>query len=185
MSDPGICQSQLSDKESAEYEWSRYGVISYYVFGVGCLFFYLLYQFSFHICFNEWEEHSCWFKTCQVSSCGSVSVCDLIITHTFPLPPPFLPYPSLLPDLLLPRAGTLAHFLLVGAVLEKGDVGVARRGDWPRGVRTAMLGFSAPVSKEHSVAVWREECLCVVRVGLPCQHFKLRRCTYWFVHMYL
>lgn len=39
-----------------------------------------------------------------------------------------------------------------------------------------MLGFSAPVSKKHSMAVWREECLCVVWAGLPRQHFKLS----WF-----
>lgn len=150
-------------------------MISYYVFEVGCLFFYLLYQFSFHICFNEWGKQSCWFKTCQVSSCRSVWVCDLF-NHCTHISHPSR-FPSLRPDLLLPCAGTIAHFLLVGVILEKGDVGVVLQEDWPGGVRTAMLGFSAPVSKKHSVAVWVEECLCVVRVGLPCQHFKLRLCT--------
>lgn len=174
MSDPGICQSQLSDKESAEYEWSQYGVIFYYVCRVGCLFF-IYYQFPLCISFNEWEEHTCWFKTCPVSSCGSVYVCDLILhTHSsscFTLSPSWSLAPSRRHTRTLPPGGCCPR---------KGDV---RREDWPRDVRIAMLGFSAPVSKEHSVVVWREECLCVVGVGLPCQHFKLRWCTYWCVYL--
>lgn len=53
-----------------------------------------------------------------------VCVRDLIITHTFPPPlhPHRFPTSSLHPDLLLPHAGTKAHFLLVSVVLEKEDV---------------------------------------------------------------
>lgn len=69
----------------------------------------------------------------------------LIIAHTFPT--------RLVSPSLLPCAATIAHFLLVGVILEKGDVGVVWQEDWPRGMRTAMLGFSAPVSKKHRVSV--------------------------------
>lgn len=75
----GIYWRQLPSKESAESEWSQCGVMSYYVFRIGCLLFiYLFYQFPFSICFNE---HSCWLKTCQVSGCRTVCAFDLITTH--------------------------------------------------------------------------------------------------------
>lgn len=115
------------------------------------VFLFFFNQFSLHICLMSERSSRAGSKLARSAVKEVfVYVIYLIIVHAFPTR---LVFPSLLPDLLLAHAGTIAQFLLVGVILEKGDVGVVWQEDWPRGVRTAVLRFSAPVSKKHSVAV--------------------------------
>lgn len=118
---------------------------------------YPLHPSPFCNCFNEQEQRLCWSKTCQVSSLWSI-----IATNSFKL---ILPPPTLYPLWSLAHSPT--HVGMFASWQE----------DWMTGMRASMLGFSAPVSKKHSMAVWREECLCMVRGGLLRQRFSLSPCT--------
>lgn len=141
----------------------------------GVLVFFSLYHFSFRVCsMSERNSHAA-SKTCRVSSSGSV--CDLF-NHcaciSRPSPFPFSTFGSLACSRRHDRTvspGRRHHRIGRPGCRAAGRIGREACG-LPRCV------FSAPVSKKHSVAVWREECLCVARVGLPCQHFKPRLCTY-------
>lgn len=87
----GICQSQLSGQESAEYKWSQYGVISYYVFGVGCLLF-IYYQFPLCICLiSEKSTHA--VSVLARSAVVELFTCVILSYH----PPPHFPLLSLFP----------------------------------------------------------------------------------------
>lgn len=129
---------------------------------VSVFFIYYVGSLSMSVLMSERSTHA----GSKPARSAVVEVCDPIFTPTRVHTP--LVFLSLLcHDLSPPAAGTL-HTLPPGGCCPRIDQESSRLPCW----------FLVPqCQRSTSVAVWREECLCVVREGLPCQHFKLCRCT--------